>query len=47
VLRVEPGPAGTAAAATLVALALGEHFVEVVAGIAAYASAWWLLREPV
>ena len=46
-LRADPGPAATAAAATLVVLALGEHFVEVVAGTGAYLMAWWLLREPV
>ena len=45
-MPTELGPAGSAAAGTLVVLALGEHFLEVVAGAAAYLAAWWLLREP-
>ena len=39
-------PAATVAGSTLVALALGEHFVQLAAGATAYAVAWWLLREP-
>ena len=46
-VSAEPGPVVPVAVVTLVALAVSEQFVEVVAGAAAYASAWWLLREPV
>ena len=46
-MTTELRPLGVAAAATLVVLALGEHFLQVVAGAPAYLAAWWLLREPV
>ncbi|MCW2739497.1 hypothetical protein [Nocardioides sp.] len=34
------------AVTTLIALAINELHVELVAGAAAWLTAWWLLREP-
>jgi len=38
-------PAALVAASTLGILSIGEHFVHLAAGTAAYGAAWWLLRD--
>ena len=39
-------PATVVAGSTLVLLTLGEQFLQLGAGAAAYGAAWWLLRRP-
>ncbi|MDT0187179.1 hypothetical protein Q9S36_44045 [Microbacterium sp. ARD31] len=41
-----PAAFGSTALTSLVALSLTELYVELLAGAAAWAVGWWLLREP-